>query len=244
MYKTSANLKTALHDISIAGWDSPNARDLLNYAERQLAGVARRSGGEPAEAVSYAYQLWTSSLGAVLAAENAWALTTRSVQNALEAERKARVRLTDVAALRTVAVAELEDSQFGHDAEVLESLPSTSSKPAFPAEGYNTPALRIALNSLTKTGLSLEVAEAVLDEMILTGSRAGSPAKAADLVRKEKEVPVALGIPREIWLATTRLLFGNPDGAMGLVEAVEEGIEPSAVKSIRNASAAMGRLAA
>lgn len=250
---TSAGLKTVLADIQSqgqSGWSTPAATELLTYADRKLSSTARTYGADRSLAVSYAWEIWQKETTKIIAGGDAWAYTRAAVAFRLAHNRQGNRLMVDEDKIRAVSNSDIDSTSFDGDDELaLLAAPTDAHIRSLPDEGFNTPAFRTAQRMImAATGLcdadSAPIAEAVLEEMIATGSRSTSPAGAADLLRKETAVPDALGLSRAVWLATVRLLFGNPDGALGLIEALQEGIDPVTVKHIRNSTAALERLAA
>lgn len=250
---TSEGLKSILADIQAlgrSGWSTRTATELLTYADRKLASTARKFGAESALAVSYAWEVWLEQTDQILAGGDAWAHTRTAVGYRLARNRQGNRLMVDEGKIRAVANGEVNSTSFDGDDELaLLAAPTEATVRSLPAEGFNSAAFRTAQRLvMAATGLpdadAAPIAEAVLEEMIATGSRSSSPAGAADLLRKETAVPDALGISRAVWLASVRLLFGNPDGAVGLIEALQDGTDPSTVKHLRNSTAALERLAA
>lgn len=250
---SSDGLKTTLADIQgqgRGGWSTPAATELLTYADRKLASTARTYGADRSLAVSYAWEIWQKETGKILAGDDAWARTRAAVAFRLSHNRQGNRLMIDEDKIRAVSNSDIDSTCFdGDDVLAFLAAPADAHVRSLPDAGFNTAAFRTAQRLImAATGLpdadSAPIAEAVLEEMLATGSRSASPAGAADLLRKETATPDALGISRAIWLATVRLLFGNPDGALGLIEALQDGIDPTTIKHLRNSTAALERLAA
>lgn len=250
---TSTGLKAALTEIQEkgrAGWSSPIATELLTYADQKLANAARANNSDSSNAVSYAFELWAQQTDQVLAADDAWGYTRRAVTNRLQNYRRAETLLTDESKVTLVANREADVASFTGDDELVGiAAPTAAIVPSLPEAGFNTLAFRTAQRLVANATKLLSadadaVAEAVLEEMLASAAQSTSAIGAFERVTRETAVPLALGISRPIWLATARLLFGNEDGALGLIEALDTDIEPSTVKHIRLATASLDRHAA
>jgi len=219
------------------GWHSERAAALLRVAAQQFGALARREGAEPADAVSEAWRVWREEK--VLSADDAWAYTASYVRHALRDANEAQRMLTSEQGIRRQGaenfVASSEDG--------LDALTTPDHAAAAAPATHRTAAAHQIADLITSHGYDTDLAADVVDAMFDLGAKSSSPAAAADNVSREKDIPAALGITHDEWKALTRLLYGSPRGAVGLLEAEVTGGEPDQ-KHVRLTLARYDRVAA
>lgn len=222
-----------------ARWNSPVARQLFKDAHAKLAGTARKFNADPSEAVTYAWEAWsTSDLTKV---HNPWGWTNAAVVAHLAAAQRARETLSSIESMQREGFEAF--TGFADDCEAELSVFDTTTTARPPAaDTFKTEAFTYAHGLLVGAGYSLDVSTAIVDRMAHVGRTATATREkevttlvmARDRAVREQDLPLALGIPTARWAALASLLFGNKRGTdMGLIEAFRTGVDPQTIRNIR-----------
>jgi hypothetical protein len=240
-FATHTELVEAVRRIQDAprGWNSSEARELLAYAETALADLAKKYGMDPVDAVHEAWRLWQGA--GIFSAEKAWPWTCTVVKNALKRQRYAQVAMTSEQGLERQSIGDF----VGYADNALDAAEHlVREESTTPVLEFATPAFKAAEAILTQAGWDPTTTRTAIDAIAALGAACESMRGAYDQATRERGIPAALGIDRQVWSTICALLLGNSAGDLGLVEAGLRGVDPASVKNIRNASRRLVALAA
>ena len=201
-----------------ASWRTdPEASELMQFAAKRYAGLARKHHLDPWEAAAAAYDAMRAP--STLRADDPWAIVTRAVQVTCIAEERAQGLLCSVHQARRPRVSSFHDAERFSDRE--HALPDYH-----PAFSINP------VDDQTDTPPLDEVQAAVEDAILLftlldwpsdrardgveyiCGRLADAPSRASayETLRRDYAARALLDVPQQAWMAMIRALLGcgNP----------------------------------
>lgn len=194
------------------GWGSPVAVELLRFAQRRYAPLAR-SWGRPVDDVPAA-AFEVMRLGSTLRARDPWAVVTRAVELSLAADAHAeRMLISPEHARRPDRRPEILPARAGEHTEALAAHASTPPAPPHVDRVVATCAVVLAV-----AGWPLDLAEDVTWWLADRIADLGSQESALDTLRRDQLMPRRFGLRPGQWLRLLHLLIGTPgEPAPGLI---------------------------
>ena len=220
-FRDSEGLRVLLARLQADGgvsWRTdPEASELMQYAAKRYAALARKHHLDPWEAAAAAYDAMRAP--STLRADDPWAIVTRAVQVTCIAEERAQGLLCSVHQARRPRVSGYHDAERFSDRE--HALPDYH--PAFTTN---------AVDAQTETPPLDEVQSAVEDAILLftllgwpadsaregveyiCGRLADAPSRASayETLRRDYAARALLDVPQRAWMSMLRALLGysNP----------------------------------
>jgi len=212
-----------------AWWSTPAARLVLDSVLELLTPLALRVGADPADALSYAFEVWLTFDDELLADEAAdlWAYTCTAVRHALAREQEAARKVTSATAVRRTStraaagVTSLDDNDLA--ADEVEYVEVSVSDPRLVRA-------KAALDQvLTMAGFDEDGRLIVID--VLSDSLEGSLSARASIARAERvHTVVGAHLTGEQWRTLVEIILGTPAGLPGVVQLAAAGHPAPAVE--------------
>lgn len=197
------------------GWSSPVGTELLRFAQRRYAPLAR-SWGRPVEDVAAA-AFEVMRLASTVRARDPWAVVTRAVELSLAADAHAeRMLISPEHARRPDRRPEVMPARTGEHTEALTAL-----APAPPPEPGADRLVSTCTVVLAVAGWPVDLASDVTWWLADRIADLGSQASALDVLRRDALMPRRFGLTGEQWVTLLYLLIGTPtSGDPGLIVRV------------------------
>ena len=196
----------------------PEATELMQFAAKRYAGLARKHGLDPWEAVSAAYDAMRAP--STLRANDPWAMVTRAVQVTCIAEERAQGLLCSVHQARRTKVSRYHDAERFSDREhaltdyhpALRARPGEMQIDEDPLVQVST-AVEDAILLFTMLDWPRDVARTCVEYICSRLADAPSRPSAHESLRRDYAARALLDIPQASWTAMLRTLLGsaNPD---------------------------------
>lgn len=225
---TSAGIRQLLTELHYAGpgaWrHDPDAAELMGYAARKYAALARKHGLEPEDAAYAAFDVLRTD--AVRRADDPWAVTTRAVQIALIAEERGNGLLCSTHQARRAEVSANHDAERFSDREtsVLEyhpafHTPSEVDDLLEPEDQVETQpgsavsvseAFEMTVRLFTVLGWPDQAIRHAIEYIAARLVESGNRATTHEGLRKDRLALVALDLPQSTWSTLLTVVLGNP----------------------------------
>ncbi len=207
-----------LHGAGRGAWQGDReAAELMRYAAVRYQRLARRYGLDAWEVSSMAFEVMLAP--STRNAENPWAVVTRAVQISCGIEvRAAGLLMATSKARRMSRIAGFHDAVRFADREGLADY-----HPAFavtsddddPEPGEDDGPVVAVLSEVVALFVSAGwdaalVAECV-EQVAYRLADLPSRSRAVEVLRRDRTVPVLLGVPPRSWTALVRIVLGHPD---------------------------------
>ena len=218
-------LLNRLHQAGRGAWQrDPEAAALMEHAANKYAALARKHGLDPWEAASAAFEAMRGT--ATRRADDPWAVVTRAVQVTCTAEERGNGLLCSVHQARRPKYSVFHDAERFSDRE----NPLPDYHPAFCFDPFTDPdedpdderpvreramnvtaAVEDTIAFLSWVGWEPSTARAAVE--YITTRLAGSPSRASafEVLRRDRAMPMLLGLPPRSWSALLRIVLGHPD---------------------------------
>lgn len=192
----------------------PEASELMRFAARRYAGLARKHGLDPWEAAAAAYDAMRAS--STLRADDPWAMVTRAVQVTCIAEERAQGLLCSVHQARRPKVSAFHDAERFSDREhaLTEYHPAFRTSPA-DAQSDEPPRVEVAAAVedaiMMFTLLDWPADRARNGVEYVCGRLADAPSRASayESLRRDYPARALLDVPQRAWMAMLRALLGS-----------------------------------
>jgi len=220
-FRDSEGLRSMLTRLQADGgtrWRTdPEASELMEFAARRYAGLARKHKLDPWEAAAAAYDAMRAP--STLRADDPWAVVTRAVQVTCIAEERAQGLLCSVHQARRNKVSRFHDAERFSDRE--HALPDYH--PAFRVHAADA-----QVDEAPRVEVQMAVEDAILLFILLgwppdrarsgveyvCGRLADAPSRASayESLRRDYAARALLDVPQQAWMAMLRTLLGcgNP----------------------------------
>ncbi|TFB71548.1 hypothetical protein E3O06_11935 [Cryobacterium glaciale] len=192
----------------------PEASELMRFAARRYAGLARKHGLDPWEAAAAAYDAMRAS--STLRADDPWAMVTRAVQVTCIAEERAQGLLCSVHQARRPKVSAFHDAERFSDREhaLTDYHPAFRTSPA-DAQPDEPPRVEVAAAVedaiMMFTLLDWPADRARNGVEYVCGRLADAPSRASayESLRRDYPARALLDVPQRAWMAMLRALLGS-----------------------------------
>ncbi|TFD15789.1 hypothetical protein E3T32_16290 [Cryobacterium sp. TMT2-23] len=201
-----------------ASWRTdPEASELMQFAAKRYAGLARKHHLDPWEAAAAAYDAMRAP--STLRADDPWAIVTRAVQVTCIAEERAQGLLCSVHQARRPRVSSFHDAERFSDREhpLPDYHPAFSTNPV--DEQPDTPPLDEVQSAVEDAILLFTLLDWPSDRArdgveYICGRLADAPSRASayETLRRDYAARALLDVPQQAWMAMIRALLGcgNP----------------------------------
>ncbi|TFD16831.1 hypothetical protein [Cryobacterium sp. TMT4-10] len=201
-----------------ASWRTdPEASELMQFAAKRYAGLARKHHLDPWEAAAAAYDAMRAP--STLRADDPWAIVTRAVQVTCIAEERAQGLLCSVHQARRPRVSSFHDAERFSDREhaLPDYHPAFSTNPV--DEQNDTPPLDDVQAAVEDAILLFTLLDWPSDRArdgveYICGRLADAPSRASayETLRRDYAARALLDVPQQAWMAMIRALLGcgNP----------------------------------
>ena len=201
-----------------ASWRTdPEASELMQFAAKRYAGLARKHHLDPWEAAAAAYDAMRAP--STLRADDPWAIVTRAVQVTCIAEERAQGLLCSVHQARRPRVSSFHDAERFSDREhaLPDYHPAFSTNPV--DEQTDTPPLDDVQAAVEDAILLFTLLDWPSDRArdgveYICGRLADAPSRASayETLRRDYAARALLDVPQQAWMAMIRALLGcgNP----------------------------------
>ncbi|MBB5640981.1 hypothetical protein [Cryobacterium roopkundense] len=215
-FRDSEGLRLLLARLQADGgvrWRSdPEASELMHFAARRYAGLARKHGLDPWEAAAAAYDAMRAP--STLRADDPWAMVTRAVQVTCIAEERAQGLLCSVHQARRPKVSAFHDAERFSDREhaLTDYHPAFSTTDAQPEEApvvEVAAAVEDAIMMFTLLDWPADRARSGVEYVCGRLADAPSRASAYEALRRDYPARALLDLPQRAWMAMLRALLGN-----------------------------------
>ncbi|MFE5291398.1 hypothetical protein ACFQ8T_04400 [Isoptericola sp. NPDC056618] len=205
-----------------AGWDGPEAQELLSHCAERYRGLARKYGQTGEDAATTAYEALTAP--ATRWARDPWGVVTQAVQRTLQAEHRANGLLCGVEQARHLMHEPLFDAKrFAEHvsvereltacgAHVEDSLETTIGVEPVSARFVPTAsALADAVRVFSFCGWPADVAWGALELICSRLVEAGQRRRAFEYLRRHREGWAHLDLSQEQWTRVLTVVLGAPN---------------------------------
>lgn len=216
-FRDSEGLRTLLARLQADGgvsWRTdPEASELMQYAAKRYAALARKHHLDPWEAAAAAYDAMRAP--STLRADDPWAIVTRAVQVTCIAEERAQGLLCSVHQARRPRVSGYHDAERFSDREhALPDYHPAFSTNAVDAQAETPPlddvqsAVEDAILLFTLLGWPADRAREGVEYICGRLADAPSRASAYETLRRDYAARALLDVPQRAWMAMLRALLG------------------------------------
>lgn len=197
--------------------DDAEVAELMDYAARRYAALARKHGLDPWEAAAAAFDAMRAS--STRNADDPWAIVTRAVQVTCIAEERARGLMCSVQQARRPRYSVFHDAERFSDREnaLLDYHPAFQVLPpdetASDAGAAVVSAMEDAIALFALVGWPADTARAGVEYVCARLTQAASRGAAFEQLRRDYAARVLLDISQSSWRSMLKVLLGCPDSA-------------------------------
>ena len=209
-------LLTRLHDAGPGAWrDDREAAELMRYTVIRYRRLARKHGLDAWEVASAAFEVMLAP--STRNAGNPWAVITRAVQITCHAETRAAGMLTSASKVRhTARIVGLHDAvRFAERERLADYNPAFTHHDDDTDESEQETRVAALLSATVALFESAGWDAALVAECIeLVAYRlAGlsSRQRGVEVLRRDRSIPMLVGLPPRLWSALLRIVLGHPD---------------------------------
>ena len=209
-------LLTRLHDAGPGAWrDDREAAELMRYTVIRYRRLARKHGLDAWEVASAAFEVMLAP--STRNAGNPWAVITRAVQITCHAETRAAGMLTSASKVRhTARIVGLHDAvRFAERERLADYHPAFTHHDDDTDESEQETRVAALLSATVALFESAGWDAALVAECIeLVAYRlAGLSSRqhGVEVLRRDRSIPMLVGLPPRLWSALLRIVLGHPD---------------------------------
>ncbi|MEN8602910.1 hypothetical protein [Microbacterium rhizosphaerae] len=191
--------------------------ELMSYAARRYAALARKHGLDPWEAATAAFDAMRAA--STRHADDPWAIVTRAVQVTCIAEERARGLMCSVQQARRPRYSAFHDAERFSDREnaLVDYHPALRVLPPDQEECAGARAVESAMEDaialFALVGWPADTARAGVEYVCARLADVASRISAFEQLRRDYTARVLLDVPQSSWRAMLRALLGCPDPA-------------------------------
>lgn len=205
-----------LHEAGPGAWRGDReAAELMRYTASRYRPLARKHGLDAWEIASAAFEVMLAP--STRNAGNPWAVVTSAVQITCHAEARAAGMLTSVSKVRhTARIAGFHDAvRFAERERLADYHPALIHHDDDPDESERETRVAALLSATVAlfesagwdTALVAECVEHVAYRLADLSSRQ----RGVEVLRRDRTIPLLLGLPPRSWSALLRIVLGHPD---------------------------------
>ncbi len=213
-------LLVRLHESGPGAWrDDREAAELMRYTAARYRPLARKHGLDPWEIASAAFEVMLAP--STRGADNPWAVVTRAVQITCGVEVRAAGMLVSTGKVRhTSRIAGFHDAiRFAEREHLADYHPAFAANSATDneddADGDDHTRVAAALSETVElfasTGWDAVLVADCVEHLAYRLADLTSRTNAVEVLRRDRTVPVLLGVPPKSWAALLRIVLGHPD---------------------------------
>lgn len=208
-----------LHESGPGAWQGDReAADLMRYTAERYRRLARKHNLDPWHIASAAFEVMLAP--STRNAGNPWAVVTRAVQITCNADvRAAGLLVSPNQARHTARIAGFHDAVRFADRENLDdyhpafAVNSTTDDDADSGEEDDRVAAVLAevVALCVSAGWDASLVVVCVEHVAYRLADVSSRRRAVEVLRRDRTVPMLLGLPPRSWTALSRIMLGNPD---------------------------------
>lgn len=210
-------LLTRLHDAGPGAWRGDReAADLMRYTAIKYRPLARKHGLDAWAVASAAFEVMLAP--STRNAGNPWAVVTRAVQITCHAESRAAGMLTSASKVRhTSRIAGFHDAvRFAERERLADYHPAFTHLDDGDADESEHEARVAALLSATvalfaSSGWDAALVGECVEHVAYRLADLSSRQRGVEVLRRDRTIPMRLGLPPRSWSALLRIVLGHPD---------------------------------
>lgn len=206
-----------LHDAGPGAWRANReAAELMRYTAIKYRPLARKHGLDAWEVASAAFEVMLAS--STRNALNPWAVVTRAVQITCHAETRAAGMLTSASKVRhTARIVGFHDAvRFAERERLADYHPAFTHHDDGDADESEHEARVVTLLSATVTlfvsaGWDTALVAECVEHLAYRLADLSSRQRGVEVLRRDRTIPMLLGLPPRSWSALLRIVLGHPD---------------------------------
>jgi hypothetical protein len=207
-----------LHRAGPGAWRTDaEAAELMRFAARRYAALARKFGMEPEDAAVAAFEAMLNR--STRTANDPWAVVTVAVRITLIAEQRAHGLLTSTERARRPQYSVFHDAERFSDREseltgyhpAFQTPPIDEDEPQESTDAGRAVDSTIALMALL--GWDEDTARGGIEYICSRLLDYGERAAAYDVLRRDKSARALLDLPHDSWIGLLRIVLGHPTAA-------------------------------
>lgn len=209
-------LLVRLHDAGPGAWRGDReAAELMRYTATKYRPLARKHGLDAWEVASAAFEVMLAS--STRHAGNPWAVVTRAVQITCHAETRAAGMLTSASKVRhTARIAGLHDAvRFAERERLADYHPAFTHRDDDPDESEHEARVAALLSAtvalFAPEGWDARLVAECVEHVAYRLADFSSRQRGVEVLRRDRTVPMLLGLPPRSWSALLRIVLGHPD---------------------------------
>lgn len=211
------SLLTRLHDAGPGAWRSDReAAELMRYTASRYCPLARKHGLDAWAVASAAFEVMLAP--STRNAGNPWAVVTRAVQITCHAETRAAGMLTSASKVRhTSRIAGFHDAvRFAERERLADYHPAFTHHDDGDADESEHETQVIGLLSATvalfvSAGWDAALVAECVEHTAYRLADLSSRQRGVEVLRRDRTIPMLLGLPPRSWSALLRIVLGHPD---------------------------------
>ncbi|MDJ1372636.1 hypothetical protein [Gulosibacter molinativorax] len=209
-------LLVRLHDAGPGAWRGDReAAELMRYTATKYRPLARKHGLDAWEVASAAFEVMLAS--STRHAGNPWAVVTRAVQITCHAETRAAGMLTSASKVRhTARIAGLHDAvRFAERERLADYHPAFTHRDDDPDESEHEARVAALLSAtvalFAPEGWDARLVAECVEHVAYRLADFSSRQRGVEVLRRDRTVPMLLGLPPRSWSALLGIVLGHPD---------------------------------
>ncbi|MCA9242201.1 MAG: hypothetical protein KDA37_18445 [Planctomycetales bacterium] len=218
-FETPEGLRALLHESGPGAWQGDReAAELMRYTAERYRRLARKHNLDPWHIASAAFEVMLAP--STRNAGNPWAVVTRAVQITCNADvRAAGLLVSPNQARHTARIAGFHDAVRFADRENLAdyhpafAVNSSADDDADGGEDEDRVAAVLAeiVALFVSAGWDASLVVVCVEHVAYRLADVSSRHRAVEVLRRDRTVPMLLGLPPRSWTALLRIMLGNPD---------------------------------
>ncbi len=209
-----------LHESGSGAWQHDReAAELMRYAAVRYRPLAQKYGLDAWEIASAAFEVMLAP--SIREARNPWAVVTRAVQITCNVEVRAAGMLVSTGKVRhtsriagfhdAIRFAERENLADYHPAFAVNSVTDDEDNADDGSPSSVAAALSETVELFASTGWDVVLVADCVEHVGYRLADLTSRSNAVEVLRRDRTVPVLLGVPPRSWSALLRIVLGHPD---------------------------------
>ncbi|HIY67406.1 exopolyphosphatase [Propioniciclava coleopterorum] len=210
------SLLTRLHDSGPGAWRGDReAAELMRYTATKYRPLARKHGLDAWAVASAAFEVMLAP--STRNAGNPWAVVTRAVQITCHAETRAAGMLTSASKVRHASrMAGFHDAvRFAERERLADYHPAFTHRDDDPDESEREARVAALLSATValfeSAGWDAALVAECVEHVAYRLADLSSRQRGVEVLRRDRTIPMLLGLPPRSWSALLRITLGHPD---------------------------------